>query len=262
MSTLDGRVALVTGGARGIGAETARMLADTGATVFVTDILEDLGKETADGLPDGRGRFLHLDVTDEGAWQTVMEKVEADAGRLDVLVNNAGIEMMKPIEELSLKEWQLVCRINLDGVFLGTRAAVGLMKREKEGGRGGSIVNISSVAGLVGTPFQTAYGMTKGGVRTFSKGAALEFAALGYGIRVNSVHPGVIETAMGDEMLETLGGFLGQSPEETAAFLKAQQPLGLGQPRDIASMILFLASDDSRLITGAEFVVDGGLTAQ
>ncbi|MEJ2504598.1 MAG: SDR family oxidoreductase, partial [Gemmatimonadota bacterium] len=106
------------------------------------------------------------------------------------------------------------------------------------------------------------YGMTKGGVRTFSKGAALEFAALGYGIRVNSVHPGVIETAMGDEMLETLGAFMGQSSSEMATFLKSQQPLGLGQPRDIAATILFLASDDARFITGAEIVVDGGLTAQ
>ncbi|MEJ2504599.1 MAG: SDR family NAD(P)-dependent oxidoreductase, partial [Gemmatimonadota bacterium] len=155
MSTLDGRVAIVTGAARGIGAETARVLAGAGATVFVTDILDDEGRATADALPGGRGHYLSLDVTDEGAWQDVIDAVEAEAGRLDVLVNNAGIEMMKPIEELALDEWRLVCRINLDGVFLGTRAAVGLMKKEKDGGRGGSIVNISSVAGLVGTPFQT-----------------------------------------------------------------------------------------------------------
>lgn len=262
MSRLEGKIALITGAARGIGAQTARVFASEGAFVYVTDLDESEGEQTAQAIRDGGGqaRFLKHNVVSEDDWTAALGVVRDEHGRLDILVNNAGIELIKPLSELSLEDWRKVSSVNLDGVFLGTKLAAPLMTRE-EGMA--SVINVSSVAGLIGAPFQTAYCMTKGGVRLFTKAAAMEFAAMGMNIRVNSMHPGVIRTDMGNELLDTFAALQGKPREEIEAWFAMQQPLGaMGDPDTIAKGLLFLASDDSSFMTGAELVVDGGLTAQ
>ncbi len=262
MSRLDGKVCLITGAARGIGARTAEVFAEHGAFVYLTDLDEGAGEEKAKALRDagGQARFLKHNVVSEDDWIQVLGVVRDEHQRLDVLVNNAGIELIKPLANLTLDDWHKVSSVNLDGVFLGTKHAVPLMQR-KEGMA--SVINLSSVAGIIGAPFQSAYCMTKGGVRLFTKAAAMEFAALGLNIRVNSMHPGVINTSMGNELLDTFAKLQGKTREEVEAWFAGQQPLGpLGDPDAIANGLLFLASDESAFMTGAELVIDGGLTAQ
>jgi NAD(P)-dependent dehydrogenase (short-subunit alcohol dehydrogenase family) len=267
MNRVDGKVALVSGSAQGIGAATAKLLAQAGAKVVVSDLQVEQGEQTAKEIREsgGEARFERLDVTSEADWKAVLGRTEADLGGLDVLVNNAGVELIKPIAELTLEDWRFISSINLDGVFLGTKYGIDLMKRTAARNAGGaSIVNLSSVAGIVGTAFQSAYNMSKGGVRLFTKSTALECASLGLAIRVNSVHPGLIHTPMGEQWVDefTKVGW-GETREATLEAATNLHPIGrLGEPEDVAKAILFLASDDAAFITGSELVVDGGLTAQ
>ncbi len=247
---LEGKVALISGGARGMGAKEARMFAQEGAKVVVGDVLEDEGRQTEAAINESGGEcvFVRLDVTDESAWEQAVGIAIKQFGKLDILVNNAGIARINNVENTSADEWDLVMDINAKGVFLGTKAAIPAMR---EAG-GGSIVNISSIAGIAGGR-TSAYAASKGAVRLLTKSTAIQYAR--DGIRCNSVHPGVIESPMTlPIMLDTEAG-----REESAA----RHPMGrIGQPEDIAYGVLFLASDEASFMTGSELVIDGGLTAQ
>ncbi len=255
MGRVEGKTAIVTGAARGLGRGIALLLAKEGAKVAVTDILEDGGKETAEEIrrEGGKAIFIKHDVTSEDSWSAVVKKVLSEFGKLDIMVNNAGVQLIKEIAETSLEEWRGLMSVNLDGVFLGTKHAIRAMK---ESG-GGSIVNMSSVVGIIGRPDGTAaYSASKGGVRLFTKAAALECSKMGYdyNIRVNSMHPGVIKTDMVAEMMT--------HDDEFKKTLESIHPIGfLGEPIDVAYGVLYLASDEARLVTGAELVIDGGWTA-
>jgi len=247
---LEGKVALISGGARGMGAEEAKLFAGEGARVVIGDVLEAEGRQTEAEINETGGDclFVSLDVTDESQWENAVSEAVARFGRLDILVNNAGIARVSSVEDTSEAEWDLVMGINAKGVFLGTKAAIPAMRKAG----GGSIVNISSIAGLVGGR-TTAYAASKGAVRLLTKSTAIQYAT--EGIRANSVHPGVIESPMTlPIMLDTQEG-----RDQSAA----RHPLGrIGQPADIAYGVLFLASDESSFMTGSELVIDGGLTAQ
>ncbi|HEY8572207.1 glucose 1-dehydrogenase [Phenylobacterium sp.] len=250
-----GKVALVTGGASGIGRGCAERLAQEGATVVVTDLQDLKGDEAlaAIAAAGGRAEYLHHDVTDEAAWVQVIGEVKARHGRLDILVNNAGVGLAGPVLEMSLETWRRQTAVNLDGVFLGVKHAIPLMRQSG----GGSIINMSSVAGLKGSPGLAGYCATKGGVRLFTKAVALECAAAKDGIRVNSVHPGIIETPIWLTVAPTGTN----EPPNLDAISEMVVPLGVkGVPLDIANGVLWLASDESRYVTGAELVIDGGLT--
>ena len=258
-----GKVALVTGGASGIGRGCAERLAAEGAKVVLTDVQAEAGKAVAEGIraAGGEATFLPHDVTSEDAWEGVIGEVRKLHGRLDILVNNAGIAIGGPIHTFSLADWKKQQAVNEDGVFLGCKHGLGLMR---ESG-GGSIVNISSVAGMQGAPGLAAYCATKGAVRLFSKAVALECAAARDGVRVNSVHPGIIETPIWDGIGETLEG-----PGNTGGrslnlddLTAVSTPMGFkGVPADIADGVLYLASDESRYVTGVELIIDGGMVAR
>ena len=263
MGQVEGKVALVTGGASGIGAACAERLAEEGATVVITDLQDVKGEELATAIAKkgGKARYLHHDVTSEGAWEGVAADVEKTEGRLDILVNNAGIGVGCPsITMMSLDDWRRQQAVNVEGVFLGIKHALPLMRKA---GNGGSIVNMSSVAGLKGSPILAAYCATKGAVRLFTKAIAMECANFKDGIRVNSVHPGIIETPI----WLTIAG-MGQqagtnAPPDLDAMSQQAVPLGVkGVPEDIANGVLWLASDESRYVTGAELVIDGGLSVR
>jgi len=251
MGRLAGKIALVTGAASvpGLGSATAFRFAEEGAILFVTDLDGEGAERTAQAIRDkgGEATAMAHDVTSTDAWDRVFDTIVAAHGRLDVLVNNAGIAILRPFAEFTDAEWIRQNDVNLHSVFYGTQRAVKLMRRV---GRGGSIVNLSSVAGIIGVPGCAAYAAAKGGVRLFGKAVALECAR--EKIRVNSVHPGMIMTNMQNDALR-------DNPEQYE-ILSNMIPMGaFGDPIDIANMNLFLASDESRYITGAEFVVDGGL---
>ena len=252
MGRVEGKVALVTGGASGIGFATAKLLVDEGAKVVVADLPGAEPERAAAALP-GDVHFAALDVTREDDWIAATDKIMRDFGRLDILVNNAGIVVMKDIEATTLEEWRRVMEVNLDGAFLGCKHAVRAMKD----GDGGSIINLSSIAGIVGHGSFAAYCASKGGVRLLTKSVALHCARKGYNIRCNSVHPAFVETPMLEAIYATA-----RDPEKLRAGWATAAPLGrLAQPIEIAQTILFLASADSAFTTGAEMVVDGGLTA-
>lgn len=258
---LTGKVALVTGAARGLGAEMAEALVQCGAKVLLTDVLDSAGQATAERL-GASASFFHHDVTDEAQWQAAIAAAGARFGGLDVLVNNAGIEESCFLADLELADFKRMQAINVDGTFLGIKHAIRTMRPGGPSGRGGSIINLSSVAGLVGTPGLGSYCASKGGVRLLSKAAGIECARLGYGIRVNSIHPAIVKTDMGVKVIQSFVD-LGMSPDLAAAEALASSlhPMGFGQPTDIASAVLFLASDASRWMTGSELVVDGGASA-
>lgn len=258
MGRVAGKVCIVTGGASGIGRSCAELLAAEGATVVITDIQDELGQAATAHLVSAglNADYLSHDVTDEAAWQAVVEHVTRTHGGLHVLVNNAGIGIGGSILDMTLADWQRQQAINLDGVFLGVKHCIPAMRDSGQG----SIINMSSVAGLKGAANLAAYNATKGGVRLFTKGVALECAQSRWPIRVNSVHPGIIDTPIwtkvNPEMLE------GGNAMDVEAMAEAGVPSGqLGQPRDIANGVLFLASDDASYITGTELVIDGGLSA-
>jgi len=255
MGRVAGKVALVTGAGMGLGRAASLLLASEGAKVVVSDIDDRAGRETA-GLIAGKGGeslFMHHDVSKPEDWPPVMAAVEEGFGRLDVMVNNAGIAVAKTIEETTLEDWRRTMAVNLDGVFLGCQHAIKLMKR----GGGGSIVNLSSIDGIVGEADLAAYCASKGAVRTLTKAVAVHCAQAGYGIRCNSIHPGYIWTPQTETYLRDLGRL-----EEEKAKALSRHPIGfLGEPSDIAYMVLYLASDESRFVTGSEMVVDGGYLA-
>lgn len=243
MNRLDGKVALVTGGARGMGAATADLFVRAGAQVIITDVDTTECKTVADTLGPACTAMAQ-NVSSETDWSHVISQIERDFGRLDVLVNNAGIFRVMGLEDTSLEDWNSQIAINQTGTFLGLRSAIPLMKRQGAG----SIINLSSIAGLAGTPRAPAYAATKWAVRGLTKSAALEFAP--HGIRINSVHPGLIDTRMMDALPET-------SKERDA-----RVPLGRqGTADEVAKMVLFLASDDASHCSGHEFVVDGAMKA-
>jgi len=256
MGDLDGRIALVTGASRGIGATTARALAAAGAKVIVTDL-----SEPADIAVEIGGLSRAQDVTCETDWADTMALIRKEAGGLDILVNNAGLFLMKPLLDISLEDWRKLHAVNVEGVFLGTKAAIPLLAERASKWKGGTaIINLSSVAGLVGAAGASCYNASKGAVRLFTKGVALEVASAG--IRVNSVHPGIIETKMGDEVVSGFSALGGMGENEARAQAAQIHPLGhMGQPQNIADAIVFLASDRAAFMTGSELVVDGGLTA-
>lgn len=256
-----GKVALVTGAASGIGLGCAQLLAAEGASVVLTDIQDDKGREAAAAI-GGSALYLHHDVTSEDAWLGVAAEVERRFGRLDILVNNAGIGIGGPVTEFSLADWRRQMAINVDGVFLGVKYCLPLMRR----GGGGSIINVSSIAGLTGAANMTGYCATKGAVRLFTKAAAMECATARDGVRVNSIHPGIIETPIWDTISSTVADGGNAAPTRTMNLddmTAVATPLGhKGWPVDIANGVLFLASDESRYMTGAELVIDGGMTAR
>jgi NAD(P)-dependent dehydrogenase (short-subunit alcohol dehydrogenase family) len=260
MARVKDKVALVTGGAMGIGRACAMTLAREGARVVVTDVQDAEGKTVVEEISaaGGDARYIHHDVTREDAWKSVIAEVLAAHNRLDVLVNNAGIAIAAPsITDMTLEDFQRQNAVNLDGVFLGIKYCVPAMA---ESG-GGSVINMSSVAGLIGSASLAAYSMTKGGVRLLSKSVALECAQAGNGVRVNSVHPGIIDTAIWDKMGLNSGGGANTVDKENIA-MAAVPGAKLGTPQDIANGVLHLASDDSSYMTGSEFVIDHGMTAK
>ncbi len=250
----------------GIGAACARTLASHGARVVVADVAEREARAVAEAITreGGVAEGMLLDVTREADWRRVIDATVARHGGLDVLVNNAGIAVVATLLETSLEDWRRVHAVNLDGVFLGTRHAVDAMRPGGSGGRGGSIINLSSVGGIIGAEGLSAYCSTKGGVRLFTKSVAIEVGKAGYGIRVNSVHPGNTDTPMFRKELRDMleSGMAGSEAEALQYYMNMQALPEIGQPEDVAAMVLFLASDAARFVTGAEFVVDGGLTAQ
>jgi len=262
---MSGKIALVTGGATGIGASIVDCLAGAGATVAVTDINVAAGEAKAAELREKSlsVEFFEHDVTNESQWQVIIDALVAKYGGLDVLVNNAGILISGLLVEASLETLRRVYSVNVEGAFLGMKYAALVMRPGGISGRGGSIINLSSVAGIVGTLGESVYGSSKGALRSLTKHAAIEFSALGYGIRVNSVHPGPIATPMGGQVLENLASdkLLG-SEEAAQQLLMTLVPMKrLGEPQEVARVVSFLASDASAFVTGSEYVVDGGLTA-
>ena len=259
MGRLQDKVAVITGAAKGIGYETARTFINEGAQVVMSDLDVERG-EAASEFFGTSCSFIEQDVTDESSWDKLADHIKTNYGRLDILVNNAGIlatETTQNIETTSLAQWRTVQQVNVEGVFMGCRMAVSIMKDA-----GGSIVNISSTAGLVGSPMLLAYGASKGAVRLLTKGVALHCARQRYQIRCNSVHPGPIETDMGDALLGLQNYIDGPNLESKWEIMRRRIPTGnTGMASDVASCILFLASDDSVHMTGSELVVDGGMTA-
>jgi NAD(P)-dependent dehydrogenase (short-subunit alcohol dehydrogenase family) len=255
---VSGKVALVTGGASGIGRGCCEKLASEGALVVCTDIQDHLGQEVVAGIQKagGKAEYVHHDVTDEDVWAEVIDGIKARHGRLDILVNNAGIGIGGSILEMTLANWRRQTAINLDGVFLGVKHSIPLMRVS---GDGGSIVNISSVAGLKGSASLAGYCATKGGVRLFTKAVAMECANAKDGIRVNSVHPGLIETPIWLTVGEAVNPGA-NAPPDLDAMSAIAVPLGVkGLPEDIANGVLWLSSDEARYVTGLELVIDGGL---
>ena len=264
---LISKTALVTGAANGIGEETARLMARNGAMVFVADILADKVEEVAQSIKSDGGRAIaiELDVSSESSWINAVHQITIATENLDILVNNAGYFLGKSFEEASMEDWHKLVGVNMTSVFLGTKlCAPALRAASKESRHGSSIINVSSVAGLVAAPNDPLYGMTKGGVTMFTKSAAINFANQGDHIRVNSVHPGVVNTQMGDQAVSAQANRLGIRDSEVIQKLSADRhPIGrVAETSDIASAILFLASDDSAFMTGVNMPVDGGITAQ
>jgi NAD(P)-dependent dehydrogenase (short-subunit alcohol dehydrogenase family) len=258
MGRVAGKIILITGAANGIGRAAAELLAEEGATVILTDVDSEAGEQLAEAL-SGAGRsteFMLHDVSSESQWKEVMVRVLQHYGRLDVLVNNAGFGTYNDIETVTLEQWRRIMAVNLDGTFIGTQLAIRTMKETG----GGAIINISSIGALIGSPSLAAYSASKAGVHLLTKCAAVYCGQKQYNIRVNSVHPGLVDTRSGVEMARLATGL-----EDDHAAIQAftsLHPIGrLGKPADIAAGILYLASDESDFMTGSALVLDGGFTA-
>ncbi len=262
IGSLEGRVALVTGCTGGIGKVISSALAEVGATVVGADMLDD-GGAFIEAVPDGR--YLRLDVTDEQDWRKTIGTIDAEHGRLDILVHVAGIVVVEKMVNTTLEQWRRQMAVNVDGPFLGTKAAAELMARTGATlPHGSSIIIISSVAGLIGSPLHAGYCASKGAVRLFAKACAMEFAALGQKIRINTVHPSGVRTGMVDHILQRFidEGFFA-SLEDAEKGMAPAHPIGrMADPIDVAKAVRFLASDESGYMLGSELVVDGGYTAQ
>ncbi len=251
MGRVEEKIAIVTGGAKGIGRATVELLAEEGARVAVTDVDTEAGRETAEAVQGagGEAAFFEHDVASEADWERVVLEVQESFGAPDILVNNAGIYRITPIEEETVEDWRRLMDVNVTGVFLGMKHCTPLMREQGQG----SVINVSSVAGLVGVSGHACYGASKGAVRTMTKDAAIELAEAG--VRVNSIHPAYIDTQMADYGAEAQDA----SKEE----LEAMHPIGhMGEPDDVAYAALYLASEESTFVTGTELVLDGGFTAQ
>ena len=267
MGRVEGKVALITGAAAGIGRATALLLARDGARLVVTDI-DEAGVQTVAAevrVAGGTVLALRQDAASEIDWKAAIATTLAAYGQLDVLVNNAGIGASKSLLETSLEDWHSVLRINLDGVFLGCRYGVEAMRSTATRKRAsfGSIINLSSILGVVGFPETVAYSASKGGVRLMTKTLALECAAKGWDIRVNSVHPAFIWTPMNKATVARLARQTNTDEAAQRSALDALHPLGrMGEADEVAAAIVFLASDESSFVTGSELIVDGGYTAR
>lgn len=259
---LDGKVVLISGGAGGLAAAMATALIGGGARVVLADILDAAGQALATRLGADKAHFVHLDVTKEADWEAAVKAAVDRFGRLDAVVNNAGIETTALFTDCSLEDFNRTMNVNVSGVFLGIKHAIRAMRPGGIAGAGGSIINMSSGAGIRAAAALGAYCASKGAVRLMSKAAAIECGRLGYGIRVNSVHPGVVRSEMGDKTLKDMVS-IGLMPDEATAraAFEGAHLIGLGQPDDIANAICYLVSDATRWMTGAELVVDGGWTA-
>jgi 3(or 17)beta-hydroxysteroid dehydrogenase len=260
-----GKVAIVTGGASGIGQASAMRLAEEGAKVAITDRNVADGESTVREITDAGGEaiFLKHDVANEDQWIAVIAAVIERYGRLDILLNNAGIQFSKSVEDTSVEEWNKIMSVNADGVFLGTQYAIEAMK--KNGPDGGSIINMSSTYAQIGEAINAAYCATKGAVMNFTKSAALHCGKSGYNIRINSVHPGAIRTPLLEVEMNHIAELRGYSgPDEVLEKdWSTMHPIGrIGAPLDIANGVVYLASDESSFMTGAELVIDGGMIAQ
>jgi 3(or 17)beta-hydroxysteroid dehydrogenase len=252
MGRVSGKVAWVTGSGLGLGRASTLLLAAEGARVVVTDIDRPSGEEAVRLITEkgGEALFCPLDVTDADQWAHASRFVETSFGRLDVMVNNAGIAIAANIETTSLADWRRTMAVNAEGVFLGCQHAIALMRKS----HGGSIINISSIDAMIGEAEAAAYSASKGAVRALSKAVAVHCAEQKYGIRCNSIHPGYVWTPQTEKFFSDAG-----LPEQEKAKALKRHPIGfLGEPRDVAYMVLYLASDESRFVTGSEMVVDGG----
>ncbi len=267
MAPNEGRVALVTGAAGGVGLAICRQLAQSGATVIAADLNQDLGQAGVQSLKaaDLSVEFALLDVSEEASWDAVIGGVARQHGRLDALVNCAGTVVVKSLEETTLAEWRKVMSVNLDSIFLGTKAAHPLMRSFCRWHASGRLdCHMSSISGIVGVPSMAAYGASKGGVRQLTKSMALDFARRGYRIRANSVHPGLIDTEMAQRLFEgRVQAGVSRNIDEARKSWIDSYPIGrIGSPEDVAATVLFLVSDGSGFMTGSELTVDGGATAQ
>lgn len=249
MKRVQDKVILVTGGAMGMGQSHSELLASQGAWVFVADLNEELGEATVAGIRENGGKadFLKLDVTSEADWNDAVAQIIERAGRIDVLINNAGILILKPMQDTTNEDWDRTFNVNTRSVFIGTRAVIPCMQKAGKG----NIVNVSSIYGLVGAPGASAYEASKGAVRLFTKSCAVDLAP--FNIRVNSVHPGVIETQITRDLLA--------DPAIRTALLGPTLLKRPALPIEVSQAVLFLASDESSFVHGAELVVDGGYTA-
>jgi NAD(P)-dependent dehydrogenase (short-subunit alcohol dehydrogenase family) len=267
MPSLERKVALVTGAAGGIGAAICHRLSKEGAFIVAADInFEDASSVAEQVRKGGGGVFaVQLDVTNQLQWRYTVAETLRVAGGLDILVNNAGVAHIKPLEAVSVDEWNADINVNLNGAFLGIKESLNAMRESAERTpSGASIINIASVSALVGSPGMPAYSASKGGLRAFSKAVALDFAKRRYGIRVNSIYPGLIDTTLTTPLFESMRGANSNKDIETIrAEMIEKYPIGrIGRPEEVAGVVCFLAGDDSSYMLGAELVVDGGLTAQ
>ncbi len=257
MKRVKNKVAIVTGGASGLGKSSAKLLAREGAKIVVSDIDEEGGKKVVQQIKEDGGEaiFIKQDVAKEDEWKNVIETTLETYGKLHILANSAGIGLGGTVEDVTLEDWKNLIDINLNGTFLGTKYGIKGMRKTDEGG---SIINFSSIEGLIGDPNLPAYNASKGGVTIFTKSAALHCTKQGYGIRINSIHPAYIWTPMVENFLKAQGDV-----EEGKKQLESLHPIGhLGEPDDIGYGVVYLASDESKFMTGSELVIDGGYTAQ